>query len=123
MRVSFGFYLAALALAFVAVGCGGDTGAKDVIAGLTEARDAMKGIKDEATAKEAQPKLKAAGEKYKAGMTKMLETKKDPPEDQQKQIMDLMKQVQEESIRVMLTPGGMDSIKDFMEALKTGSKK
>jgi hypothetical protein len=123
MRVSIGSYGAALALVFLATGCGSDSGAKDMIAGLTEARDAMKSIKDEATAKEAQPKLKAAGEKYKAGMTKMLESKKDPPEDQQKQIKDLMKEVQEETVKVMFMPGGMDALKDFMEALKTGGKK
>ena len=132
MRVSFGFYGAALALAFLAVGCGGDPGYKEMLGGYKEGVDAMKGIKDEDSAKVANDKLKAAAEKIKAGSSKI----KEPTEGQKKEMEDLSKQFTAEQERInkldpkvkmaagegMLTfgfaatmAGSMDKLKDLFK--------
>jgi len=96
MRSKLAFYGTACALAFLAVGCGGgDAGTKDVLSAANEGLEAMKSIKDEASAKEANGKLKAAAEKIKQ-----------PTEDQKKQYGGIGSQYKTEMERVTkLGPG------------------
>jgi len=121
MRMSFGFYAAALALPFVASGCGGGNGPKEVIAGLTQGLSAMQDIKDEASAKAAAPKLKVAAEKYNAGLNKLDKDK--PTEEQIKEIQDLLTQIGKEQMRLAAVPGGPAAVADFNKTTQEGNLK
>jgi hypothetical protein len=121
MRVSFVFHVAALALAFLAIGCGGGNGPKEMIAGLNQGISAMRDIQDEASAKAAAPKLKAAAEKYHAGLNKLDKDK--PTEDQIKEIQELQTQVGKEQMRLAAVPGGPAAIADFTKTTQEGNMK
>jgi hypothetical protein len=103
MRSKFAFHGVALALAFLAVGCGGsDAGTKDVLSAANEGIDALKSVKDAASAKEANGKLKAAADKMKAASA----TVKQATEDQKKQYGEIGQQYKTEVERVTkLGPG------------------
>jgi hypothetical protein len=97
MRMTLGFYGAALALAFLATGCGGgDPGMKEFLSGFKDAIDTMKSVKDEASAKAANDKLKAAGDKMEAGGKQA----KGWTDSQKKEFGELSKQYEEEQKRI-----------------------
>jgi hypothetical protein len=98
MRVTYGFYGAALALAFLAAGCGGggaDAIMKESIAQLNEMATTLETIKDDKTADEAIAKLEKQG-------TKMQELKKKSEDlklskDDEKKLMDKYKDEMEKA--------------------------
>jgi hypothetical protein len=97
MRVTLGFYGAALALAFLASGCGGgDPGMKEFLSGFKDAIETMKSIKDEASAKAANDKLKATADKMEAGAKQA----KGWTDSQKKEFGELSKQFEEEEKRI-----------------------
>ncbi|MBY0523705.1 MAG: hypothetical protein K2R98_09905 [Gemmataceae bacterium] len=102
MRASISFPGIMSACVFLASGCGssGDPGTAEIIAGYSEAIEAMKSMTDEASSVAATSKLRAASAKIRSGVDKMQE----PTPDQKKQLEDLFKQYTEQATRITKVP-------------------
>ena len=120
MRSLFQQCAVPLVLVFLSSGCaGGDPGTRDMIAGMTEAVDAMRIIKDKTSAKRAQSKLQAAAAKYVAGTEKVNEV----TAERRQQLAEIGKKVQEEIARVQRVPGGNDSLAVFVTPVSEANLK
>ncbi len=112
------FALAALGAALLCYGCGGDT--HESLDIFTDMTDVMKTITDEATAKDAAPKIEALAADFKAIMEKG-EALGDPPEDVKKELEDkmsaAMQDFSKEMMRVHQIEGAMEQLEKAMEGM------
>lgn len=114
--------LAAFGAALLCFGCGGDTPesvADDSIDLFTEMTDIMTTITDEATAKEAAPKIEALAAEFKVLMEKG-EALGEPSEDVKKKLEEKMSAAMDKFLKEMMRVFQIEGAKEQLEKAMEG---